>query len=139
MKDIVKSIAHAFIEVSRVIPPTQYPELSDGVLFLLMKYRCRRSDLRRFQKLVERIVQEQEGTFPVTVATPSGRSREEAEGIVAVLERIVGKRMQLLEQKDPSLLGGMRVAFGDERIDATLRGRLLQLQTHLCSTQSLPS
>lgn len=132
MKTVVKSVARALVEVARLTPKEQYHDLVEGALLLLRKYHCHHSDFRRFFKVVEVYWQEQEGIIPVTLSTTSEKVGD-AQEIVVGLERLLGKRVKVSERRDPSLIGGLKLMFGDERIDASLNGRLLQLKNYLCS------
>jgi len=51
--------------------------------------------------------------------------------IVARLSRRYGKRFEVTERVDPSLLGGIRITMGDLRVDGSIAGRLEQLAREL--------
>ncbi len=48
-----------------------------------------------------------------------------------VLERRFGRRLNLTVQEDPSLIGGVRVAVGDEVLDTSVKARLEQMKAAL--------
>ena len=48
-----------------------------------------------------------------------------------VLERRFGRKLNLTVQEDASLIGGIRVAVGDEVLDASVKGRLEQMKVAL--------
>ena len=137
MKDIVKTLARVFTEVARTTPQEQYPALSDAAVSLLAQYHCRKSERRRFRKLVERAAYTQTDTVLLTLSSPSGTLGEKTEDLVALFERVSGRHVELAEQKDASLIGGVRIAFDDERIDATLHGKLAQLTAFMCNPLSV--
>ena len=47
------------------------------------------------------------------------------------LERSYGKKFEVTEVVDPSVIGGLRIMMGDRRIDATISGRLDALTREL--------
>jgi F-type H+-transporting ATPase subunit delta len=59
---------------------------------------------------------------------------EERTRLVTRLEGIYGKKFEVNEVVDPSLIGGLRVTMGDRRIDSTIAGRLDALARELAQT-----
>ncbi|MCK9387490.1 MAG: F0F1 ATP synthase subunit delta [Sulfuritalea sp.] len=51
--------------------------------------------------------------------------------LVADIERKFGSRIQTTVKVDPELIGGVRIAVGDEVIDASVRGKLAAMATAL--------
>ena len=51
--------------------------------------------------------------------------------LVADIERRFGSRIQTTVKVDPELIGGVRIAVGDEVIDASVRGKLAAMATAL--------
>ncbi|MBI3336248.1 F0F1 ATP synthase subunit delta [Candidatus Peregrinibacteria bacterium] len=137
MKDAVKTIARAFADVARTTSEDQYPALCTAALALLDKCQSPKSALKRFRKLAERAVYRQTDTMLLTISSPSGTLGEKTKDIVALFEKYSGRRIELIEQKDASLIGGMRIAFDDERIDASLHGNLAQVSAFLCNPLSV--
>jgi F-type H+-transporting ATPase subunit delta len=60
---------------------------------------------------------------------PADRAR-----LLARLEATYGKKFELTEVVEPSLIGGFRIMMGDRRIDATISGRLNALARDLAQT-----
>ncbi len=58
----------------------------------------------------------------VTTAVPLEEAQREA--LCAKLQKKLGKTIQLSEQVDPEILGGMIVQYGDTRMDNSLRTRM---------------
>jgi F-type H+-transporting ATPase subunit delta len=58
--------------------------------------------------------------------SPAERSR-----VVTRLEALYGKKFEVTEVVDPTLIGGLRIMMGDRRIDATVAGRLYALAREL--------
>lgn len=129
MKDTVKILARAFADVARTTAEDQWPALCDATIALLDKYQSPKSALRRFRKLAERSVYRQTNTMLLTIVSPSGTLGEKTNDFVAIFEKLSGRHIELIQKKDASLIGGMRIAFDDERIDATLHGQLARIST----------
>lgn len=49
----------------------------------------------------------------------------------AALEKRFGRKLNLSVQEDPSLIGGIRVAVGDEVLDTSIKARLEQMKAAL--------
>jgi F-type H+-transporting ATPase subunit delta len=70
----------------------------------------------------------------VTLQSARPLDRDELRGLVERLERATGKKLEVTERIDPSLIGGLRVLMGDVRIDASIAGRLDALARELATT-----
>ena len=53
--------------------------------------------------------------------------------LTAVLERRFGRKLNLVVELQPSLIGGIRVVVGDEVLDTSVRARLEQMKVALTS------
>lgn len=62
----------------------------------------------------------------VTTAVPLEEAQRSA--LKARLQKKLGKKIQLREHVDPSLVGGMTVQYGDTRMDNSLRTRMRQFK-----------
>jgi F-type H+-transporting ATPase subunit delta len=51
--------------------------------------------------------------------------------VAQTLERRFGRKLNVTVQEDPSLIGGIRVAVGDEVLDASVKARLEQMKVAL--------
>ena len=71
----------------------------------------------------------QEVLADVTVATPL--TPEQEERMAAALGRVYGRTVRLHVEVDPQVLGGARVAVGDEVIDGTVLHRLEEARRRL--------
>jgi ATP synthase F1 delta subunit len=96
---------------------------------------------KRRESLLDAIVSEYQAlqreargaeTLVLTSARPLDRGEYRA--LIEKLERLYGKKFEVTEQIDPSLIGGLRLVMGDRRIDATVAGRLDNLARELSFT-----
>ncbi len=55
----------------------------------------------------------------------------DVEALAERLAALTGKRIELHEEVDPGLLGGIQVRVGDRLIDGSVRGRLDRLRAEL--------
>jgi len=53
--------------------------------------------------------------------------------LVETLEKRFGRKLQVTVQLDPSLIGGIRVAVGDEVLDTSVKARLEQMKVALAA------
>jgi F-type H+-transporting ATPase subunit delta len=77
----------------------------------------------------EALKQQAEGTIQVTVASAYVVQAAEKTAIADALKARLGKEVEITTEKDPSLIGGVRIRAGDLVIDGSIQGRLRQLAT----------
>src|SRR5690606_10176647 len=73
------------------------------------------------------IYNQRHGIVTAEVTTAAALSEEQRLAISSKLKSL-GKEVKLAERVDPSLLGGMKVKVGDQRVDATLRKKLNEIK-----------
>jgi len=88
-------------------------------------YRNRFQVLAEFQRLV-RLEQTQ---HIATVASATPLSAEFQSSLQEKLVQIYGPRLSVAFAVDPALIGGIRIAAGDDVYDGSLRARLAALKT----------
>lgn len=71
------------------------------------------------------------GVETLTVESARPIDRAEYPRLVASLEAVYGKKFDVTEVVDPSLIGGLRIMMGDRRIDDSISGRLSALAREL--------
>ena len=71
------------------------------------------------------------GTTDAVVYTPFPLSAAELANLLQSLERRFGRKLQLTQQADPSLIGGVRVVVGDEVLDTSVKARLERMKVAL--------
>jgi len=71
------------------------------------------------------------GAQTLTLTSARALDRAEYASLLQRLERLYGKKFEVAEVIDPSLIGGVRITMGDRRIDASISGRLDALAREL--------
>lgn len=75
-------------------------------------------------KLLTEAAEESAGTLTVTIASSTGDAGSLIPAITAAIEKKTGKKVRIRQVKDPSLIGGATVSYGDERIDLSVKRSL---------------
>ncbi len=58
------------------------------------------------------------------IITPDGNAGDLPQMLTKFLQEKYGRDVEVTQDKDPAILGGAVIEFGDERIDVSLRGSL---------------
>lgn len=83
--------------------------------------------IREFTRLQHR----REGIVEAVVTSATALDAAEVEALQQRLVNLTGSRVELQQQVDAGLLGGIQVRVGDRLIDGSVRGRLERLRTDL--------
>jgi F-type H+-transporting ATPase subunit delta len=81
--------------------------------------------------LFEDLRHEHEGVLEADIATAFPMQDGQLSGLVSDLERRFKRKIQARVSVDKELIGGVRVAVGDEVIDGSVRGRLQDMAAAL--------
>jgi len=100
-------------------------------LLALLVERRRVALLPRVADAYRRLLYDRRGIVEAEVASAAPLTDGERDALRGHLERLAGRRVELRERLDPSLLGGLVVRIGDRLYDASVRGRLERLRTQL--------
>ena len=73
----------------------------------------------------------QSGASDAVVYSPFPVSAEQLAQLTGALEKRFGRKLNLSVQEDKSLIGGIRVAVGDEVLDTSVKARLEQMKVAL--------
>ena len=95
-----------------------------------MKLLCDKGHMRCFVKLCaffRDLYNEEHGILPIKVYTAKTLSAAQKDRLKQKLEALSGKIVLLVAVTDESCLGGMRIEYGDKRIDDTLKHRLNEI------------
>lgn len=101
----------------------------NAVLLLVRKHR--EPLLRELVRQYEALQAAARGAEPLTVVSAKQLDAGELAGLISGLEKTYGKKFDVTQTIDPSVIGGVRVTMGDRRIDGTVAGRLEELSREL--------
>ncbi len=82
-----------------------------------------------------RLVRDARGVVVARVQTVTKMSDEMRRSVLAKLEEVTGKTVELVEEEVPALLGGIRILIGSRMYDGSVRRRIDDLTAHLLSTR----
>lgn len=105
----------------------KFQELTINFLKTLIR-RDRLNLLSEITVSIEQQFLEKQGIVVVEVITAQKLDREEENGLVAKLEQFTGKKVQLENTIDPSLLGGAVTRIGTTLYDGSVTVQLEQLR-----------
>lgn len=112
------TLAELFLGVAGELTPEQC-----NFLHILVDNR-RLDVLPEISALFEELKNAQEGTREALVTSAFPITDAQLGKLVTDLERKFGCRIKATVQVDPELIGGVRIALGDQVIDASVRGKL---------------
>ena len=82
-------------------------------------------------KLYEQLRAEAEGVIEVGVTSAYELSSEQQATISAAMAKRLGRKVEITNDIDDTLIGGMVIRAGDSVIDASVKGRLKELATQI--------
>ena len=97
----------------------------------LVAEKGRAGQLRSVAEEYGAIVDREQGRLAVELTTAYELDDDEANAIVARIERASGRTVDATRSVDPGLIGGMILQAGSLRADASVRGRLNRLRREL--------
>ncbi len=130
----VHDIALAFVQEVKDLPAKQYAEACDAAIPFLVREGI---NLSQFTREVKRLWKVHAPSVIATVATPEGDIGPAAKNIETILQKHLGKTVEVENTADASLIGGAVVSLHDERIDRSLRGALERARETLLEPVSL--
>jgi F-type H+-transporting ATPase subunit delta len=111
-------------------------ELVMGVLILIVKRD--RSDMLTFLlSEYTKIANEHSGKTTAIVYSPLPLTEQEAQSVANTFGTVTGKKVEIENVLEPTLIGGIQVRIGDRIYDGSLSGKLSRLQKTLQTTQAL--
>lgn len=131
MKLDCRRLAEITAEMCAKASAEEQAKVIDAALELLSKHGMSRA-MRTFTAMVMDSWCRQENVVPVTLTTPTGEMGEaQRHQFMHTLESLLRKKIDVREEADASLMGGIRIAYGDERLDLSIRSALNRLSSHL--------
>jgi F-type H+-transporting ATPase subunit delta len=82
-------------------------------------------------QLFDQLKHAHEGVKDAEITSAFALDDSAMSALVADLQRKFGCQIQATVKVDPTLIGGVRIAVGDEVIDASVRGKLAAMATAL--------
>lgn len=70
-----------------------------------------------------------QGSLEITISSPYALNKTQEKRLAEALTHKLGKTVIISTEKDPSLIGGVRIQAGDLVIDSSLKNRLSRLAT----------
>jgi F-type H+-transporting ATPase subunit delta len=98
---------------------------------LLVAEKGRIAEIEEIQAELERLIAREARVLELELTTAVELSDEEAARVVRQIEDASGRRVEASRRVDPSIIGGIVVQAGSQRLDASVRGRLNQLRQEL--------
>jgi F-type H+-transporting ATPase subunit delta len=98
---------------------------------LLIAEKGRAGELEDIAHEFERLMAREERRLTVELTTARELTDEEAQAIVAQIEKAAGRTVEATRSVDPKLVGGIVLQAGSYRVDASVRGRLERLRQTL--------
>ena len=102
---------------------------------LLVVEKNRGGQVREIQREFERLMAQEERRLSVELTTAYELSDDEAQQIVAQIEKASGRPVDATRDVDPDLIGGIVLQAGSMRVDASVRGRLERLRRELITAR----
>ena len=96
-----------------------------------MAEKGRAGELEEIAQEFERLMAREERRLTVELTTARELTDDEAQAIVAQIEKAAGRKVEATRTVDPALLGGIVLQAGSYRADASVRGRLERLRQTL--------
>ena len=98
---------------------------------LLVAEKGRLGEIEEIQQELERLIAREAHVLELELTTAVELSDEEAAKLVRQIEEASGRRVEATRHVDESIIGGIVVQAGSQRLDASVRGRLDQLRQQL--------
>jgi F-type H+-transporting ATPase subunit delta len=87
--------------------------------------------LTQIQEIYEQLKSAEEGVKDALVSSAFPLDDAQLKNLMSQLEAHFGAKLQPRVEIDPALIGGVKVAVGDQMLDASVRGKLEAMATAL--------
>jgi F-type H+-transporting ATPase subunit delta len=98
---------------------------------LLVAEKGRIAEIDQIQAEFERLIAREARVLELELVTAVELTDEEGAKVVRQIEDASGRRVEVTRRVDPSIIGGIVVQAGSQRLDASVRGRLARLRQEL--------
>jgi F-type H+-transporting ATPase subunit delta len=99
--------------------------------FYVLLDKERLSELPAISREIDRMLEEQAGRISAEVTSATPLSPTQLTQITAALEKLSGKKVQIVKREDPALIGGVVAKLGDTIYDGSVRTQLRQLKDQM--------
>jgi F-type H+-transporting ATPase subunit delta len=97
----------------------------------LVAEKGRAGEIEEMAREFDRLMAREERRLTVELTTAREITDDEAQEIVAQIEKAAGRTVEATRSVDPDLVGGIVLQAGSYRVDASVRGRLERLRQEL--------
>ena len=105
------------------------PVTRNFLYVLLDKERL--GQLPAISREIDRMLSEQAGQISAEVVSAAPLSAAQLKQITAALEKLSGKKVEVVKREDPSLIGGVVAKVGDVIYDGSVKNQLRQLKEQM--------
>ena len=122
MSRILIPFVQAVVDLAETMPEKEHARLAKILVDVLVREGLMHH-LRPMPRLLQEEWHKRHRTVAVTITTPDGEVKGKAK-LASALEEALEKNVELSQQADDSLLGGVQLAYEDERLDLSLKTAL---------------
>jgi F-type H+-transporting ATPase subunit delta len=112
---------------------SQFSPLATNTLLVLLKRR-RLGDLPVIARRLRTLADEKSGTCRAKIVSAGSLPESYFKQLEQRLEVVMGMRIIVEHEEDPSLIGGVLVRVGDHTFDGSIKGRLEELERQLLAS-----
>jgi len=132
LRALVEHPAVAFADKERVLRRAVSDVRPEPMnLVLLMVRRGRPGAIDAMRRHFDELARRRRGIVRAEVRTALALDPEDRSRLATTLRDLAGSEVELSEQVDPGLIGGIAVRIGDRLYDASVRSRLERLRARL--------
>lgn len=127
MKVTTKQLSWALYDAIKESPAAAHEQVIKNFVQLLGELHL----MSRAEKIIADFAayyNRAEGIETVSIETARPLSSTEATEVTQQLAKMLDKKIELVQQLEPSIIGGWRLRYADTLIDGSLRARLQQLR-----------
>jgi F-type H+-transporting ATPase subunit delta len=108
-----------------------------GNLVRVLARRGRTELLAAISREFHRLLNGERGIVEAVVTSAKPLARDDRDAVRKKVEAMTGEKVELQDEVDESLIGGLTVRIGDRLLDASIRGRLERLRQQLIASGGL--
>ena len=121
--------------VARLLARRVAPSVAN--LLRLLARRGRTAQLPAISREFHRLLNDERGIVEAVVTSARPLESDDRDAVRKKVEAMTGETVELQDEVDESLIGGLTVRIGDRLLDASIRGRLERLRQQLIASGGL--